>query len=391
MRISTAQIYDSGANGLLRNQYDLYKLQNQLSTGRRVVTPADDPVAASQALVTEQKQSVNQQFLDNQSNAKTQLAELESLMASVGNVLINAKSRWVEAGNGTYSASELKAIAVDLRGKYQEVLGVANSADANGLYRFAGYQAGTQPFVESGGSITYQGDSGIRQLQVEASRYMDVSYSGREFFEGIPQGNGVFVANAGSGNTGSGVISNGSTVGTFDGRSYELRFTSATNYELWIDGALDSTAAYTDGGTINLGGAQVTVSGTPATGDSFTVDPSTDESIFTTLDNFIAALESGDNSSADFKNTMLRVGASLDQAIQHVVDSRAVVGASMAELESLTSLGEDLDVQYESQISDLVDLDYAKAFTDLSKNQLQLQAAQQSFVKVTGLSLFNFI
>lgn len=391
MRISTAQIYDSGANGLLRNQYDLYKLQNQLSTGRRVVTPADDPVAASQALVTEQKQSVNQQFLDNQSNAKTQLAELESLMGSVGGVLINAKSRWVEAGNGTYSASELKAIAVDLRGKYQEILGVANSADANGLYRFAGYQAGTQPFVESGGSIVYQGDSGARQLQVEASRYMDVSYSGREFFEGIPQGNGVFVANADSANTGSGVISNGSTVGTFDGRSYELRFTSATDYEVWIDGALDSTATYTSGGTINLGGAQVALSGTPAAGDSFTVAPSTDESIFTTLDNFIAALESGDSSSAEFKNTMLRVGASLDQAIQHVVDSRAVVGARMAELESLTSLGEDLDVQYQSQISDLVDLDYAKAFTDLSKNQLQLQAAQQSFVKVTGLSLFNFI
>ena len=391
MRISTAQIYDSGANGLLRNQYDLYKLQNQMSTGRRVVTPADDPVAASQALVTEQKQSVNQQFLDNQSNAKTQLAELESQMASVGNVLIDAKSRWVEAGNGTYSASELEAIAVDLRGMYQEMLGIANSADANGLYRFAGYQAGTQPFAESGGSIVYQGDSGARQLQVEASRYMDVSYSGREFFEGIPQGNGVFVANADGGNTGSGVISNGSTVGTFDGRSYELRFTSATNYELWIDGALDSTAAYTSGGTINLGGAQVTVSGAPAVGDSFTVAPSTDESIFTTLDNFIAALESGDSSSAEFKNTMLRVGASLDQAIQHVVDSRAVVGASMAELESLTSLGEDLDVQYQSQISDLVDLDYAKAFTDLSKNQLQLQAAQQSFVKVTGLSLFNFI
>jgi len=396
MRISTSQIYDTGTNGLLRNQFDLYKLQNQFSTGRRVVNPSDDPVAAAQSLITEQKMSVNQQFLDNQSNANTQLSELESLMASVGSALIDVKSRWVEAGNGSYSDSELQALALDIRGKYQQILGVANSTNASGQYRFSGYQADTQPFVDTGGTINYQGDSGVRQLQVEASRFMDVSYSGRDFFVNIPQGNGTFVTGAGAGNTGSGVISNGSTQGVFSGSSYAISFTSATTYDL-VETAADGTVTntngltYTDGGTITLGGAQVSISGTPAAGDSFTVDPSGTEDIFATLNSLISTLESGNSASADFKNAMLRIGASLDQAIQHTVDGRAVVGARMTELESLTSLGESLDVQYQSQISDLVDLDYTKAISDFSKNQLQLEAAQQSFMKVTQLTLFNFL
>ncbi|MGB4466908.1 MAG: flagellar hook-associated protein FlgL [Azovibrio sp.] len=420
MRISTTQLYDSGANGLLRNQYDLYKLQNQFSTGRRVVTPADDPVAASQALVTEQKLNVNQQFLDNQGNARAQLAELESLMASVGTSLIDVKSRWVEAGNGAYSDSELKAIAVDLRSKFQEFLGIANSADANGLYRFAGYQGATQPFVQEGGQVQYKGDSGARQLQVEASRFMEVSYSGRQFFEAIPEGNGVFVTGADTGNTGSGVISNGSVLTAYSGNNYRLEFTRTPDplyptdttkdtveysiYE-WAPGAAmpgtptSGPFAYKSGDAIFLPDPtdptkelNVVITGDPATNDSFTLRPSATESLFTTLDTFIQTLEQGNKSDpAAFQNAMLRIGASIDQGIQHVLDGRADVGARMAELDSLSALGGDLDVQYQSQISDLVDLDYTKAITDLSRNLLQLQAAQQSFMKVTGLSLFNFL
>ncbi|MCL2075720.1 MAG: flagellar hook-associated protein FlgL [Betaproteobacteria bacterium] len=392
MRISTAQIYDNGVFGLLKNQYDAYRLQNQMSTGRKVVTPADNPVAAAQALVTEQKKSVNQQFLDNQGNAALQLKELDSLMNSIGGILIDAKARWVEAGNGAYSDSELRDLAIDIRGKFEGLLGIANNSDATGFYRFAGYQAATMPFVSSNGVVSYQGDSGTRLLQVETARFMPVSFSGRDLFEAIPTGNGYFVGNPGAANTGSGVINNGTMVGTYDNRTYTLEFTASDTFDIFIDGTYSSTVTgYVAGDPINLGGAQVSISGTPAAGDTFTVSPSGEESIFTTLTKFITALENGDSSSADFRNAMLRIGASLDQGLQHVLNARSSVGASLAELDDLTNLGKDLDVQYKTQISDLVDLDYITAASDLAKNQLQLQAAQQSFVRVTSLSLFNFM
>lgn len=420
MRLSTAQIYDSGTNGLLRNQYDLYRLQNQMSTGRKVVTPADDPVASAQALLTTQKQHVNQQFLDNQGNARNQLAELESLMKSVGDELIATKSRWVEAGNGAYSDSELRALAVDLRGKFEEFLGIANSADATGLYRFAGYQGTTQPFVLEAGKVAYKGDNGARQLQVEASRFMEVSYPGRQFFEAIPEGNGVFVTGADAANTGTGVINNGSMVTAYNGNNYSLEFTrtpdplfpddpdkAALTYQVyeWAAGDPQPGAPtsgpfdYTPGDAIYLpdpnnttDGINLAITGIPATGDTFSVRASATESLFTTLDTFIKTLEGGSKSDpTGFQNAMMRIGASIDQGVQHVLDRRAEVGARMAELDALSNLGSDLDIQYQEQLSQLVDLDYTSAITDLAKNQLQLQAAQQSFMQVTSLSLFNFL
>jgi flagellar hook-associated protein 3 FlgL len=395
MRISTPQIYANGTNGLLRNQYELYRLQNQLSTGRKVVTPADDPVAAAQALLTEQKKNVNAQFIDNQENAASQLKELESLRASVGEALIQSKARWVEAGDGAYGDEQLKSIAMDLRGKFAELLGIANNADSNGLYRFAGYQGSTQPFVEQGGVVSYQGDSGARQLQVETSRFMEVNFSGRALFEAIPTGNGVFVTGAGASNSGSGVIDNGSVVGSFNGHRYQLNFSSPTQYTLddTFGGATTTTGpfSYVDGDAITLGGAQFTLSGAPTAGDTFTIEPSREESLFTTLDKFIHVLETGNASSAEFQNAMYRIGASLDQGRQHVLDQRAVVGARMLELDNLKTLGQDLDVQYDMQLSGLVDLDYASAISDLTQRNLQLQAAQQSFAKITGLNLFNYI
>jgi flagellar hook-associated protein 3 FlgL len=388
-------MYDSGTNGLLRNQYDLYRIQNQMSTGRRVVTPEDDPVAAAQALATEQKLHVNTQFLDNQGNAAAQLKELESQMGAVGSLLIDVKARWVEAGNGAYTEKQLKDLAVDIRAQFEKLLSIANNADAHGQYRFAGFQSGTQPFVNVNGVVSYQGDSGERLIQVETSRFLAVNYSGRAFFEAVPEGNGAFVTGAAPGNTG--VIRNGSLANSnaYDGHSYSLTFTTPTSYDLTdtYNGSTTMTTGivYTPGSAITLGGAQVDFTIPPGMGDVYTIEPSREESMFTTLRKFAEILGNGMPNSPDFLNTMQRVGASIDQAIQHVSDNRAVVGTRMAELESLTFLDSDLAVQYEEQISTLVDLDYNAAISDLSKNQLQLQAAMQSFLKVTGLSLFNYI
>ncbi|MDR2625535.1 MAG: hypothetical protein LBC37_04310, partial [Zoogloeaceae bacterium] len=165
-----------------------------------------------------------------------------------------------------------------------------------------------------------------------------------------------------------------------------------TTYDVLRDGVSFSTGnAYTSGEAITLNGAQIAITRNPAAGDIFTVEPSREESIFTTLDKFISTLEAGDSSSAQFQNAMYRIGASLDQGLQHVLDQRAIVGARMQELDNLKNLGEDLDVQYDMQLSSLVDLDYASTISDLAQREVQLQAAQASFVKVTGLNLFNYI
>lgn len=93
LRISTAQLYSAGVGGIQQLQSSLYTLQNQIDTGRRIVTPKDDPVGAAQALVVTQSKSVNELYIKNQASADTKLSALDStLLASTKNCRISTKN-----------------------------------------------------------------------------------------------------------------------------------------------------------------------------------------------------------------------------------------------------------------------------------------------------------
>lgn len=191
MRISTGQIYDQGVFGIQSNQSTLYKLQNQLSTGRRVVTPEDDPVAASQALVVMQSKEVNAQYMRNQDTARSRLSMVDSTLAGLTEQLQSILERTVQAGNGALGQGEREMIATELRGRLDSMIALANTQDGEGQYIFAGFQTQTQPFAVSGNtgpfslgntSVSYLGDEGQRKLQVEASQAMSITETGSEVF-----------------------------------------------------------------------------------------------------------------------------------------------------------------------------------------------------------------
>ena len=81
----------------------------------------------------------------------------------------------------------------------------------------------------------------------------------------------------------------------------------------------------------------------------------------------------------------------LDNGLENILSTRASVGSRLQEIESLENMGEDLDIQYEQRLSELQDVDFAKAISDLNRQQIYLEAAQKSFATVSGLSLFDFI
>ena len=213
MRISTSQIFETGTRNLLNGQSNLYKIQNQLSTGRRFLSAQEDPVAAAQVLLTNQSLAINSQYADNQSNASSQLAYAESRLQSVVESVQDIMERVVAGGNASYSDSERGFIAEELRSQFDLLMGIANSRDANGYYLFSGYQGNTQPFQKlASGGVHYFGDDGQRLLQVGPSRQIAVSDSGRQVFENSRSGNGTFSLAAGSSNTGTGILGAGSVL-----------------------------------------------------------------------------------------------------------------------------------------------------------------------------------
>lgn len=420
MRISTSQIFDAGALGINRNQSDLFKLQNQLSTGRKVLTPADDPIASAQALVLTQSKAVSEQFTKNQNDAKDKLGLVETHVASVGDLLQNVRERLVQAGNTTLTNSDRAYINQELEARFSELMGIANAQDGAGDYLFSGYQGAVKPFSATTTGAVYQGDAGKRLLQVDVSRQMASNVSGQELFESIRNGNGSFTTAPATTplNMGSGIIDQGSVTSPSNWSaaqaSYpggvQIKFSIAagvTNYQLFdATGAIPYTAApqpYTSGQSITLErttapasdfGANVVITGQPAAGDAFTIKPSTNQSIFTTLRNAITTLSNGIGgayTSTEFSNRLADGLTDIDQALENVSKVRSTLGANLNELDSLGNSAEDLQLQYSTSLSALVDLDYAKAITEMSQKQMQLQAAQLSFKQTSQLSLFNIL
>ncbi len=433
MRISTSQIYSSGALGIQRNQSELVKLQNQLSSGRRIVSPEDDPVAAAQALVVTQSKEVNAQYLENQGSASAQLGFLDNQLTALTGLLHNVRERVVQAGNTTLNNSDRQSIATELQSRLEEMMGLANSQNGAGEYLFSGYQGGVRPFaLNAAGVVAYSGDDGARLLQVSQSRQMQISVDGNDLFMNAKGGNGSFVASAGGNvgggvNLGSAVVDAGSVLDPQKWASglngypwssptspaLQIRFAvvgPVRTYQLYdvsVPGtpvALTAAAPYTPGQAIPIEtttppptdfGSQVVVSGLPADGDTIAITPSAHQSLFKTMQSVLATLGSstagGTYTTTQYTNEIAAQLTNLDQALDNVSRVQSTIGAQMRELDSLGSTASAADLQFRESLSDLHDHDYAKAISDFTRQQVNLEAAQKSFVQISQLSLFNYL
>ena len=408
MRISTNSFYENAGGKISELQSSLAQKQTQIASGRRIQTPSDDPVAASAALDVKQADGVNTQFAANRESAKTALTLQESTLTQYTDLLQNIKTTTVAAGDGALDDTQRKYFADQLTNDYQTLLGIANTQDSAGHYIFAGYKNTTQPFNQTAAGVTYAGDQGQRLLQVSTSRQLALNDTGDAVFQNIRTGNGTFITAAAAGNTGTAIAGPGSVTNAalLTGDSYSVDFTitgGVTSFNVF-DVTKDagkttplltpSPSPYTPGQSIAFDGMQFDLAGAPASGDTFSVKPSTNQSIFQTVGDLITALNTssaGPTAKANLASGLSTANGNVTSALDAALTVRASGGARLKELDTLDNEGADRTLQYASRLSSLQDLDYAKAVTELTQQQVTLQAAQQSFVKIANLSLFDYI
>jgi len=400
MRISTSTLFERGITSISVQQQKLSRLQEQVSSGRRMLTPADDPVAAGRTLELRQSQAVSSQFGLNRDAARTQLQLVEGALGRYINIMQDVRATVLAANSGTLNDSDRQVYAGQLAAHIDELLTVANATDGGGLYLFAGYQAGAQPFSRTGSGITYTGDQGARTMSVAVSHVISTSLSGSTAFERISTGNGVFATRADAANAGTGVIDQGAVTdrAAITGHTYEIVFSAgggATTYDI-----LDVTTGVTvvagqlhvSGSGITLPGMRVEIAGTPADGDRFSVAPAPIQGVFQTLEALTEAVHAPVTSPAEQARFASAIGAAvanIDRVLDHANLLRTGVGTAMRELDGLDDMSESFDLHNSQALSALEDLDYAKALSDVTRLQLGLEAAQKVFIRVAGMSLFD--
>lgn len=405
MRISTTQLFRTGIETMNAQQSDLMHLFQQIGTGRRLVSPADDPLASSQTINIAQTESMNLRYATNRNVANQNLALAESTLDSVTRAMQDVRTTIVQAGN-IYTDTDRASLANVLRVARENLLSQANATDGNGQYLFSGHRGDTQPYSldEATGVVTYHGDTGSRLIQVDQTRQMDSAHVGSDIFNRASPGSQIYLTSANAANNGTGQISTPQVTDPthanagmnfrvdFAGDPLEYTVTvidPATNAE-----TTGAPVAYTGGGTLDLGGVNIKLTGTPVAGDSFRAEQvqNTDVDLFKSLDDVIKALETpadGDPvAQARLNNVLASVSQRLAVNYDNILTVRAAGGTRMAELDSLDANGNLRNLNYKEQLSSLENVDYYSASSQLTLRQAALEAATLAFRKIQNTSLF---
>ncbi|WP_372865666.1 flagellar hook-associated protein FlgL [Spongiibacter sp.] len=397
MRISTAQIYSAGLTGMLDQQSKLLETQTQLATGQRRLSPADDPVGAVRSLELSRSLDRSEQFQRNAVVLDNRLRMEESVLAEGVEILQRVRTLTLQANNAAQSNESRAAIARELEQQTDSLMSLANTRDSDGRYVFSGYQQDVQAFSRDANGFRYNGDDGQRMLQVGLNRQLADTSPGSELFMGIANGNGRFQATASAANSGQGFIDAGAVADLqqYAGDAIDIVFTAADQYELRDSSAVViASGSYRSGDSIDVAGMTVKIEGEPASGDTFYLRPSEAQDVFSMVSGLAQLLAQPRSGGADRALQTSQINTSLagiDQALSHLVAKQADTGARMQALDRQRDINDSVNLQVQQNLSVINDLDYAEAVSRFEQQRLGLQAAQQAFAKVQGLSLFNYL
>jgi len=303
MRITTQLAYDRAIEGMNDRQAKLVRTQEELSTGKKLLQAADDPMGAADAERTRSqlRRADIQQRMDD--FAKNMLGQAEGALSSVTEVMQALREGFVQAGNGSLSGADRALLARQFRGYREELMVLANRGDGAGGFVFGGQGIESSPFTTSGG-VVYNAPAGQQQVGLEGTA--PTSLDGRETFMTVPTSSGP-------------------------------------------------------------------------------------QSVFTILDNAITVLEDPTASVATLHTTVNDALSGIDAGLDKVQSKRTEVGEYLRQIDSRAQLSEASSAQLQARLSELVDLDFAKAISDFSSNQTALQAAMKSYSEISRMSLFQYI
>jgi len=413
-RLGSANTYDTAVRNITARQTALSALQENLTSGKRVVRASDDPTSAAiaeRALTRIGRISTDQRALASQVDAITQA---ESVLGDVTDALQRFRELTVSAGSGVHSAVERKTIALEMQGLRDQIYSLANREDSNGLPLFSALGSALEPFVgpqatspdytfnglpgqsaSSAVSIPFalDGDSAF-MLQVARDGAYNITTSGPSAIGTSPLTvNVVSSVPAVAMNDSTYKISiTGVVAGTTPGTStttYTLdTTTSGTSPVTTSQVGLQSIDYPTGSLPISIPGRVVTITGAAVGGDIANIAPNT--SLFSVLDNAIRDI-GGATSNAATTQAVSQALHNIDIGMQRVSAVRGQAGELLNRADRISGNQEKRSIQMEADRSRAEDLDMVKGISDFQNQQTGYQVAMQTYAQIQKLSLFDFI
>lgn len=411
MQISTNEFLLGSVGELLTQESNLSQLNNQIATGQTLLDAASDPAGAGQALGL--ASGINRLTYDagNAQSASQQLQSGLGALQQVSTVLDQLRQTAIQGANAGNSAATQEALINTAQSGLLQLLQLANSQGADGQYIFAGSNSETAPFASlPNGQIAFTGDGATNQIEVAPALTVPVGLSGGSIFENIPAGSNGVAATAAASNTGDayaavqGVTDQSQvTAERLAGTQFEIAFSAGVGGTLGYtvtsgigspgSASFSATAAtvasgsFTTGSDLQFGGFDIAITGTPAAGDQFVVQPAATSSLFQTVQGLIAALGSASSDPQQIENAI----SNLDNAQNSIQTAQATLGSSLAAIQGVQTADENQSTTDQAQLTNLQSANLPQVLATYSEGVTALQAAELAFSKIQNLSLFSVI
>ncbi|MFQ3250148.1 MAG: flagellar hook-associated protein 3 FlgL [Glaciecola sp.] len=408
MRVTTNLIYNQNLRNIDANQGNLVDIQQQLATGKKLLRPSDDPVGAAQVIrLTEELDKITQYQRNN--DLTTNSLELqETALRSINDVVNRARVLTVQSGNGILTTQDRKAIGAEIEQIRNQVLDLMNTRNASGEYVFAGYQSSSQAFEfnpgATGDKVKFVGDDGENQIQISDSVKIQSTSSGKSIFQEVfarlnfdvtAQSPGVELDTARIDQQGSFDNFHKQNFDPVNAANNQYRFDVLAGNQVSVTnigtGSVVSTQDFESGEPFRFAGMEFNFTASP--GDSLEINLNRPEkkNLAETLNDMFVALTSESISEADFVKAIDNTLVGLDNGLEKMSLESSSIGARLNIAQSIRESNLDSEVTLQAARSSIEDVDYAKASTEFAKQETALQAAFQSFPRVSNLSLFNYI
>jgi len=403
-RLGSANTYDNALRNLSARQSALSSLQENLTSGKKVVRASDDPTGAAQAeraMTRISRIATDQRALEAQRSA---IATAEGTLGDVTDALQNFRELVVSAGNASQTPADRKTIALQLTGLRDQIFSLANRKDSNGQPLFGALGSALAPFVGPNAPPQDYTFDGLPGQSASSEVAIPFALDGDSAFMLQTNRDGVYNVSLGSGTTNlktSPATLNPPTAAT--GASYTISFTSVTaaagnttaSYNIVDSGSgaavSSGTKTYTTGQSFTvteMPGLSLTITGTPTVADTVKVESS--PSLFSVLDNAINDIGSASSNAAASQAISQALG-NIDIGMSRVSAVRGQAGELLNRADRITSNQGARSIQLEADRSRAEDLDMVKGLSDFQNQDTGYQAALKSYAQVQKLSLFNYI
>ncbi|CAA0286293.1 flagellar hook-associated protein FlgL [Alteromonas sp. Cnat3-28] len=407
MRISTNQIYDQNMRSIMQNQGDLAKTQEQLASGKRIITPSDDPVGAAKVLRLTEEIDELTQFQRNNDLVTGSLEQQEAVLTNITDSINRARTLIVQAGNGILDDPDKRAIGAELEQIKLEVFDLMNTQDADGNYLYAGFQSGNQAFeynpAAGGNAITFAGDPGVSFVQLSNSSKIQSTSNGYEVFENVLSRFKFSV----DGTTGATVTTASvRQQGTFDtffdknydpvnagNNDYRINFLASGQAELVNQGTgvVIDTVSFTSGQPFTIKGMEFDATAVPGDSIDLSFNAPQKKSMAQSIHEIQTILMDSTIDNSALQESIADALVGLDNGLEKLSLERASIGSRLNIAESTYESNLDMEIAAKAQRSSIQDVDYAEASTEFAKQETALSAALATFPKVANLSLFDFV